>query len=60
LCADQEFKEELLQYIKETATQYRDISVTASDQLVALSTCEDATTDGRVVLIGRMSKGVQK
>jgi sortase B len=59
LCTDQESKEELLQYIKETATQYRDISVTASDQLVALSTCEDATTDGRVVLIGRMSKGVQ-
>jgi sortase B len=57
---DSEQKDELLEYIKKTATQYRDIGVTASDQIVALSTCEDATTDGRVMLIGRMSKGVQK
>jgi sortase B len=60
LYADQEQKDELLEYIKETATRYRDIGVTASDQIVALSTCEDATTDGRVMLIGRMSRGVQK
>jgi sortase B len=60
LYTSQELREELLEYIKETATQYRDISVTASDQIVALSTCEDATTDGRVMLIGRMSRGVQK
>jgi sortase B len=57
---NQEQKEALLDYIKETATQYRDIGVTASDQIVALSTCEDSTTDGRALLIGRMSKGVQK
>jgi sortase B len=55
-----ESEEELLEYIEETATQYRDIGVTASDQLVALSTCEEATTDGRVLLIGRLSKGAQK
>jgi sortase B len=54
---DQESEEELLEYIQETATQYRDIGVTASDQIVALSTCADATTDGRVLLIGRMSTG---
>jgi sortase B len=52
-------QEALLTYIQESATQYRDIGVTASDQLVALSTCYDANTDGRVVLIGRMSLGAQ-
>jgi sortase B len=52
-------EEELLEYIQESATQYRDIGVTASDQLLALSTCSDASTDGRVLLIGRMSLGAQ-
>jgi sortase B len=52
-------QEALLTYIQESATQYRDIGVTASDQILALSTCADATTDGRVVLIGRMSLGAQ-
>jgi sortase B len=51
--------EELLEYLQSKATQYRDIGVTASDQLLALSTCSDATTDGRVLLIGRMSLGAQ-
>jgi sortase B len=45
----------LLDYINSKATQYRDIGVTASDRLVALSTCETATTNGRIILIGRLS-----
>jgi sortase B len=46
----------LLKYIKKTATQYRDdIKVSASDRLIALSTCADTTTNGRVILIGRLS-----
>jgi sortase B len=49
---------ELLDYIEEKAVQYRDIGVTASDQIIALSTCETADTDGRVMLIGRMSAAV--
>jgi sortase B len=56
---DEASQEELLTYIQESATQYRDIGVTASDQLLALSTCADTTTDGRVLLIGRMSLGAQ-
>jgi sortase B len=49
---------ELLDYIEENAVQYRDIGVTISDQIIALSTCETADTDGRVLLIGRMSAAV--
>jgi sortase B len=41
-----------LDYIQQIATQYRDIGVIASDQLIALSTCSVETTDGRIVLIG--------
>jgi sortase B len=41
-----------LDYIQQIATQYRDIGVTAGDQLIALSTCSVETTDGRIVLIG--------
>jgi sortase B len=47
--------DDLLDYLKENATQYRDIGVTGSDQLVALTTCASTSTDGRVVLVGRMS-----
>lgn len=44
---------ELIRYIKEHAQQYRNIKVTDEDTLVALSTCSEAETNGRVVLIGR-------
>jgi sortase B len=57
--SNEEKMSELLDYIREEAVQYRDIGVTASDQIISLSTCETATTDGRVLLIGRMSAGVQ-
>jgi sortase B len=52
-------REELLDYLRQESTQYRDIGVTASDQIIALSTCESATTDGRILLIGRLSTGVR-
>jgi sortase B len=57
MCTTQESKEELLAYIQEIAQQYRDIGVTASDRIVALSTCQDSTTNGRVILVGRISTG---
>lgn len=47
---------ELIAYLKENATQFRDIDVTDSDQLVALSTCADSATDGRTVLVGCVSR----
>jgi sortase B len=54
-CYNQETMSEMLDYIKSKATQYRDIGVSTSDKLVALSTCADTTTNGRVILIGRLS-----
>jgi sortase B len=47
-----EVSQERLEYLKKNAQQFRDLGVTADDQLIALSTCSDATTDGRAVLIG--------
>ena len=45
--------DQLLDYIKAHAVQYRDIDVTKEDTLIALSTCSEAETNGRVVLIGK-------
>jgi sortase B len=53
--ADRELMPRLLSYLQETATQYQDIGVSSSDRLIALSTCSNSTTDGRIVLIGRLS-----
>jgi sortase B len=52
---DQKSVASLLSYLKRNATQYRDIGVSASDRLVALSTCSAAATNGRVILIGRFT-----
>jgi sortase B len=57
---DQDSMTRLLDYIKKSASQYRDIGVSASDRLIALSTCVDVTTNGRVILIGRLSGNEQK
>lgn len=46
----------LLNHIQGTAVQYRDIGVTAKDQIIGLSTCSEAVTNGRVVLFGRLDK----
>lgn len=39
----------VLDYVKQNATNYRDIGMTANDSFVALSTCKDAATNGRGV-----------
>jgi sortase B len=57
--SDQDSIAELLRYIKKTAVQYRDIGVSATDRLIALSTCATAATNGRVILIGRLSGNEQ-
>jgi sortase B len=54
--SDSERMPVLLSSIQEAATQFRDVDVSASDRLVALSTCSSTSTDGRVVLIGRLSQ----
>lgn len=47
---------ELLEYLKTSSTQYRDIGVTPEDQIIGLSTCVDAVTNGRAILYGRLEK----
>ncbi|MBQ7841430.1 MAG: class B sortase [Lachnospiraceae bacterium] len=49
-------KEDLLNYLKEEAVQYRDIGVTTADQIVGLSTCSDASTNARTVVYARMKE----
>jgi sortase B len=52
----EEVKESLLSYIKEEAVQYRELTdLTTDDQIIALSTCSDSSTNGRTLLFGRMS-----
>ncbi len=47
---------ELLEYLKTSSTQYRDIGVTAGDKIIGLSTCVDAQTTERAVLFGRLEE----
>ena len=46
----------LLEYIRTTANQYRDIGVTSGDQIIGLSPCVDAQTTERAVLFGRLEE----
>lgn len=43
-----------LEYVQENAAQYRQIGVTSADQVIALTTCSDISTNGRFVLLGRL------
>jgi sortase B len=54
--ADSEQISELLSNILSAATQFRNVEVSTNDRLVALSTCSNLSTDGRVILIGRLSQ----
>ena len=47
---------DLLEYLKTSSTQYRDIGVTAEDKIVGLSTCVDAQTTERAILFGRLEE----
>ena len=49
---------ELLDYIQANAVQYRDVNVADENSLIALSTCSEAETNGRVVLIGKLEREV--
>lgn len=46
----------LLDYIQATAVQYRDIGMMAENQVIGLSTCAEAQTNGRIVIFGRMER----
>ena len=47
---------DLLDYIQANAVQYRDVA--DENSLIALSTCSEAETNGRVVLIGKLERKV--
>lgn len=49
---------DLLDYIQANAIQYRDVNVADENSLIALSTCSEAETNGRVVLIGKLERKV--
>ena len=53
--ADEQMRS-LLQHVRETAVQYRDIDVTSRDRIIALSTCAESATNGRVVLFGKLEE----
>ena len=46
---------EMLQYLKETAVQYRETVITPQDHIIGLSTCSDAATNARTVVFGLLS-----
>lgn len=46
---------ELVDYLKEKSTNYRDIGMKESDQVMALSTCVSLETNGRVVVLARVN-----
>lgn len=48
----------LLSYIREKSVQERDIGISGADRVIGLSTCEDAQTNGRTILYGRLEKKV--
>ena len=52
--------QQLLQYVQEHAVQYRDIGVTSQDSVIALSTCAESATNGRVVLLGKLQETSDK
>ena len=49
---------DLLDYIQANSVQYRDVNVADENSLIALSTCSEAETNGRVVLIGNLEREV--
>ena len=46
---------ELVEYLKNHATNFRDIGMKESDQIMALSTCVSVETNGRAVVMVRVN-----
>lgn len=46
--------ERFLERIEGESERYRDIGVNPDDRIIALSTCSDASTNGRTVVLGRL------
>lgn len=44
----------LLEHIRKRSVQSRDIGVTDNDKILAMSTCVTASTNGRVLIYGKL------
>lgn len=51
-------KQEYLERIKKQSKYYRDIGISIEDHLILLSTCTENTTNGRHILVGRVTDKV--
>lgn len=56
----EEDKSEYLSYIKEHAQMFRDVNGTTSDRYILLSTCSSLETNGRTILIGKITDDVHE
>lgn len=45
----------LLRHIEEYAVNYRKLDIQAKDSIIGLSTCDESSTNGRIVLFGKLS-----
>ncbi|NEW62012.1 class B sortase [Granulicatella sp. zg-ZJ] len=45
----------VFEHVKKNAVHYREIGIQPTDQLICLSTCSDTTTNGRILVFGRIS-----
>jgi len=52
---EKEIRQELLDYLLENAMYKRDVEITTEDRIVLLSTCSSSSTNGRDILIGKIS-----
>lgn len=51
---DSSQKQDILAHIKQKAIQYRSPKLTEQTKIIAFSTCEDTSTDGRIMVIGQI------
>jgi len=51
-------RQRLINRFESDAIQFRDVDVTISDRLVVLSTCTPSATNGRHILVGRLTENV--
>lgn len=52
--ADAGEREAFLKGLRKKAKQYRDIPISDADSIIGLSTCYDTSTNGRILLLGRI------
>ncbi|HHW94957.1 MAG TPA: class B sortase [Mogibacterium sp.] len=57
---DEYSKRDIIDYIKEISIQSRPMDITESDSIVLLNTCTFTITNGRYILIGKLTDKVQK